>query len=150
MQEKYADVLLPWPDVKAAASLCVGGPVKYKVKEGIAFGTAFSYVDDCLIVSVGSREEHVALVDAVFQAFQKHQFIFKLSKTELYKQEMDFLGHRLTQSGVTRQAATVEAIQKWELPKTQEELRSFLSVLGYYRRFVDGFAKLAQPLSDML
>ena len=44
----------------------------------------------------------------------------------------------------------MEAIQKWELPKTQEELRSFLSVVGYYRRFVDGFAKLAQPLSDML
>ena len=58
------------------------------MKEGIAFGTAFSYVDDCLIVSVGSREEHVALVDAVFQAFHKHQFIFKLSKTELYKQEI--------------------------------------------------------------
>ncbi len=123
---------------------------EYKVKEGIAYGTAFSYVDDCLIVSVGSREEHMALVDAVFAAFQKHQFIFKLSKTELYKQEMDFLGHRLTQSGVARQPAKVEAIQKWELPKSQEELRSFLSVLGYYRRFVDGFAKIAQPLSDML
>ena len=138
------------PGFNGAATADQADKGKYKVKEGIAFGTAFSYVDDCLIVSVGSREEHVALVDAVFQAFQKHQFIFKLSKTELYKQEMDFLGHRLTQSGVARQAAKVEAIQKWELPKTQEELRSFLSVLGYYRRFVDGFAKLAQPLSDML
>ena len=134
----------------AASAEAKAGKGEYKTKEGIAYGTAFSYVDDCLIVSVGSREEHVALVDAVFQAFQKHQFIFKLSKTELYKQEMDFLGHRLTQSGVTRQAAKIEAIQKWDLPKTQDELRSFISVLGYYRRFVNGFAKIAQPLSDML
>ncbi len=52
---------------------------------GWAFGTAFAYVDDVLIYSMGSREEHVALVDAVMASFAKFDFTFKLSKTELYK-----------------------------------------------------------------
>jgi transposase InsO family protein len=117
---------------------------------GWAFGTAFAYVDDVLICSMGSREEHVALVDAVMASFAKFDFTFKLSKTDLYKPEMDFLGHRLTQDGLARQAAKVEAIQQWAMPTTQAEVRSFISVIGYYRRFVDGFAGLAQPLTDLL
>ena len=48
------------------------------------------------------------------------------------------------------QAAKVEAIERWAVPTTQSELRSFISVIGYYRRFVDGFARVAQPLTDLL
>ena len=80
---------------------------------GWAFGTAFAYVDDVLICSMGSREEHVALVDAVMVSFARYEFTFKLSKTDLYKSEMDFLGHRLTQHGLTRQTAKVETIEQW-------------------------------------
>jgi hypothetical protein len=60
---------------------------------GWAFGTAFAYVDDVLNCSMGSREEHIALVDVVMASFAKFDFTFKLSKTELYKSEVDFLGH---------------------------------------------------------
>ncbi len=85
----------------------------------------------------------MALVDDVMASFARYEFTFKLSKTDLYKSEMDFLGHRLTQHGLTRQAAKVEAIERWAVPTTQMELRSFISVIGYYRRFVDGFARIA-------
>ena len=64
---------------------------------GWAFGTAFAYADDVLICSMGTWEEHVALVDAVMASFAKFDFTFKLSKTDPYKAEMDFLGHCLTQ-----------------------------------------------------
>ena len=117
---------------------------------GWAFGTAFAYVDDVLICSMGTRDEHVALVDAVMASFARYEFTFKLSKTDLYKSEMDFLGHRLTQHGLTRQAAKVEAIERWAVPTTQSELRSFISVIGCYRRFMDGFARITQPLTDLL
>ena len=126
------------------------GGVQREERTGWAFGTAFAYVDDVLVCSMGTREEHVALVDAVMASFAKFDFTFKLSKTELYKSELDFLGHRLTQQGLTRQEAKVDAIRKWAAPTTQSELRSFISVIGYYRRFVEGFARIAQPLTDML
>ncbi len=79
---------------------------------GWAFGTAFAYVDDVLICSMGTREEHVALVDAVMASFERYEFTFKLSKKDLYKSEMHFLGHRLTQHGLTRQADKVETIER--------------------------------------
>jgi hypothetical protein len=63
---------------------------------------------------------------------------------------MDFLGHRLTQDGMARQATKVDAIQQWAMPTTQAEVRSFISVIGYYSRFVDGFAGVEQPLTDLL
>ena len=131
------------------------GGAQREERTGWAFGTAFAYVDDVLVCSMGTREEHVALVDAVMASFAKFDFTFKLSKTELYKSELDFLRHRLTQQGLTRQEAKVDAIRKWAAPTTQSELRSFISVivtpaLGYYRRFVEGFARIAQPLTDML
>lgn len=126
------------------------GGAQREERTGWAFGTAFAYVDDVLVCSMGTREEHVALVDSVMASFAKFDFTFKLSKTELYKSELDFLGHRLTQQGLTRQEAKVDAIRKWAAPTTQSELRSFISVIGYYRRFVEGFARIAQPLTDML
>jgi hypothetical protein len=81
--------------------------------------------------------------DSVMASFAPYEFTFKLSKTDLYKSEMDFLGHLLTQHGLTRQVAKVEAIERWAVPTTQSELRSFISVIGYYLRFVDGFARVA-------
>ena len=72
------------------------GGAQREERVGWAFCTAFAYVDDVLVCSMGSREEHVALVDAVMTSFAKCDFAFKLSKTELYKSELDFLGHRHT------------------------------------------------------
>jgi hypothetical protein len=69
------------------------GALDQDARGGWAFGTTFAYVDDVLICSMGSREEHIALVDAVMASFARFDFTFKLSKTELYKSEMDFLGH---------------------------------------------------------
>jgi hypothetical protein len=75
------------------------------------------------------------VVDAVMASFAKFDFTFKLSKTDLYKPELDFLGHRLTHQGLTRQAAKVEAIAQWAVPREttpQFEVRSFISVIGSF------------------
>jgi hypothetical protein len=117
------------PEAMGLVSLDAQSDLARDERVGWAFGTVFAYVDNVLICSMGSREEHVALVDAVMAGFTKFDFTFKLSKMELYKSEMDFLGHRLTQHGLTRQAAKVEAIQQWAMPTTQAEMRSFISVV---------------------
>lgn len=119
-------------------------------RRGKAIGTACVYVDDLLCVSFGSREEHESLVHQTFARFAAHNVVFKISKTVLFRSEIDFLGHTLTQSGVRQQAGKVDAILNWPSPSSQADVRSFLGLASYYRKFVDGFARIAQPLSDLL
>jgi hypothetical protein len=88
------------PEAMGLVSLDAQSDLARDERVGWAFGTVFAYVDNVLICSMGSREEHVALVDAVMAGFAKFDFTFKLSKMELYKSEMDFLGHRLTQHAI--------------------------------------------------
>ena len=106
------------PEAMGSVRRDTQAPDRREGRVGWAFGTSFAYVDDVLICSMGSREEHVALVHAVMASFARYEFTFKLSKTDLNKSEMDFLGHRLTQHGLTRQTAKVEAIEQWAIPTT--------------------------------
>ena len=119
-------------------------------RRGRAIGTACIYVDDLLCVSFGSREEHEALVYQTFERFAAHNIVFKLSKTELFRSEIDFLGHTLTQHGVKQQAGKVSAILNWPALTSQADVRSFLGLASYYRKFIHGFARIAAPLSDLL
>ena len=120
------------------------------VKSGTAIGTVMIYCDDLLVVSFGSREEHEALVYQTFDLFARHKIVFKLSKTALFCDEVDFLGHRLTQEGVQQQAAKVSAIKNWPALKSKEDVRSFIGLASYYRKFIHRFAAVVAPLSDTL
>jgi hypothetical protein len=119
-------------------------------KPAVAVGTCQIYCDDLLVVTVGSREEHEALLYATFQRFSDHKIVFKITKTALFKQEIDFLGHTLTQSGVKQQLGKVAAIANWPLPTSKDAVRSFLGLASYYRKFIHRFAAIAAPLSDLL
>ena len=119
-------------------------------KTGSAIGTACVYCDDLLIVSIGTREEHEALVYKAFELFAAHKIVFKLSKTALFKHEIDFLGHTLTQTGVRQQLGKTSAIMNWKPITSVAELRSFLGLASYYRKFIDDFAKIISLLSNLL
>ena len=119
-------------------------------KTTVAVGSCQIYCDDLLVVTVGTRDEHEALLYATFQRFSDHKIIFKITKTVLFKHEIDFLGHTLTQSGVKQQLGKVTAIANWPLPTSKDAVRSFLGLASYYRKFIKGFADIAAPLSDLL
>jgi hypothetical protein len=64
--------------------------------------------------------------------------------------EASFLGHIINDGGISVDPTKVTYVLKWELPRTVKEIRSFLGLAGYYRRFIEGFSKLAKPLTSLL
>ncbi|XP_062404413.1 uncharacterized protein LOC134094507 [Sardina pilchardus] len=106
------------------------------------------YLDDIIVFS-SSVEEHVHRLDLVLSRLLKEGLKAKLEKCCFFQKEVQYLGHLVSRHGVSTDPAKVSAVAKWPRPTTVSELRSFLGFAGYYRRFVEGFSKLASPLNRL-
>jgi ribonuclease HI len=106
------------------------------------------FIDDILIYSRG-KEEHERHLKAILELLKDQKLYAKLSKCEFWIREVHFLGHVVGEKGIHVDPAKIEAIKKWETPKTPTEIRQFLGLAGYYRRFIEGFSKIAQPLTAL-
>ncbi|KAJ9535388.1 hypothetical protein OSB04_un001497 [Centaurea solstitialis] len=106
------------------------------------------FIDDILIYSK-SKEEHVEHLREVLEVLRKEKLYAKFSKCDFWLQEVQFLGHLVNREGIKVDPAKVEAVMKWETPKTPTEVRSFLGLAGYYRRFIQDFSKIAVPLTRL-
>ncbi|GJW78613.1 ty3-gypsy retrotransposon protein [Tanacetum coccineum] len=107
------------------------------------------FFDDILIYS-SNREEHYAHLRYVFHKLQQHHFHAKASKCVFGVSEISFLGHRISGQGVSPEAEKIAAIQQWPQPTSFTTIRAFLGLTGYYRRFVQNYARIAAPLTDIL
>ncbi|XP_027915154.1 uncharacterized protein LOC114174517 [Vigna unguiculata] len=106
------------------------------------------FIDDILIYSK-TREEHADHLRVVLKILRDHQLYGKLSKCEFWLDEVQFLGHVISAKGIALDPAKIETVLKWERPKTVTEVRSFPGLAGYYRRFVEGFSKKVNPLTQL-
>jgi len=106
------------------------------------------FIDDILIYSK-SREEHAEHLRVVLGILREHQLYGKLSKCEFWLEEVQFLGHVISTQGIAVDPAKIETVVKWERPQTVSEVQSFLGLVGYYRRFVEGFSKMVSPLTQL-
>jgi len=104
------------------------------------------FIDDILIYSK-TEEEHAEHLKIVLQVLKEKKLYAKLSKCEFWLNEVSFLGHVISGSGIDVDPSKVDAVSQWETPKSVTEIRSFLGLAGYYRRFIEGFSKLAVPLT---
>ena len=103
------------------------------------------YVDDVLVFS-SSFQEHVEHVTQVFKALQKAGLKLKPSKCRLFRKEVEYLGYLLTPDGLLPNQSQTEAVVNFPVPTSLHELRQFVGLASYYRRFIKGFATIAQPL----
>ncbi|WJX17476.1 hypothetical protein P8452_07389 [Trifolium repens] len=106
------------------------------------------FIDDILIYSK-NNEEHEEHLRIVLQTLKDRQLYAKFSKCEFWLKKVQFLGHVISKEGIAVDPAKVEAVTKWESPKNVGEIRSFLGLAGYYRRFIEGFSKIALPMTQL-
>ncbi|KAL4377469.1 hypothetical protein GQ457_02G042510 [Hibiscus cannabinus] len=107
------------------------------------------FIDDILIYS-RTKEEHAEHLRIVLQTLRDKQLYAKFSKCEFWLNDVTFLGHVISADGIKVDPKKIQSILDWIPPKNVGEVRSFLGLVGYYRRFVKGISTLASPITRLL
>lgn len=107
------------------------------------------YLDDVIVFSA-TVEQHLERLREVFDRLQREGLKVKLSKCQFFQHQVSYLGHVVSAEGVSTDPAKIEVVREWKRPGHLAELRSFLGFASYYRRFVEGFSKLAAPLHHLV
>jgi hypothetical protein len=106
------------------------------------------FIDDILIYS-NTKEDHSQDLRQVLETLRKEKLYAKFSKCEFWIRKVDFLGHVVSKDGIHVDPSKIKAIENWSAPRTPTEIRQFLGLAGYYRRFIQNFSKIAKPLTTL-
>ena len=106
------------------------------------------FVDDILIYS-RTAEEHAELVEWVLKRLSAEGYYANPDKCEFFQREVSFLGHIVSEKGVAVQQHKVAAVSNWPQPRNKKDVRAFLGLTGYYRKFIPEYSAIAAPLTDL-
>lgn len=117
-------------------------------RELITEGVVVVYIDDILIFTE-SLEEHENIVKRVLKILQDNKLYLKLEKCFFHKQELDYLGLKISQNSIAMDPIKVKGVTSWQVPKNKRDVQTFLGFINFYRRFIKDFAKIAHPLHKL-
>ncbi|GKD24370.1 putative reverse transcriptase domain-containing protein [Tanacetum coccineum] len=106
------------------------------------------FIDDKLIYSKDERE-HEEHLKAILELLKREKLYAKFSKCEFWIPKVQFIGHVIDSIGIHVDPAKIESIKDWASPNTPTEIRQFLGLAGYYRRFIEGFSKIAKSMTKL-
>jgi hypothetical protein len=104
------------------------------------------FIDDILVYS-RSEVEHLRLA---LQKLRENRLYAKLSKCEFWMKQVVFLGHVISKRGISVDPSKVQDVLSWNTSTSVGDIRSFLGLAGYYRRFIEGFSKISKPMTELL
>ena len=119
-----------------------------RVLQGLTWEVCLVYLDDVIVFS-STFEEHLNRLQLVFERFREAKLTCKPSKAMLGRQRIKFLGHYVSSKGIEPMPEKCQAVQDFPTPQKVKDIRSFLGLAGYYRKFIKDFSKIAGPLIDM-
>jgi len=119
------------------------------VLRGLQHHSCIVYLDDIIIFST-SLQEHVVRLKTILDRLRQYNFKIQLDKCEFLRKEVEYLGHVVTTEGIRPNLDKIKAIIDFPIPKTPKQLKSFLGLLGFYRKFIKNFAKIVKPLTVRL
>ena len=118
------------------------------VLQGMQWERAVLYLDDIIVFS-DSVEEHLKRLEEILQRLRAANLMLKPSKCHFFKRQVEFLGHIVSQYGVSTDPHKVEAVKEWPTPRRVRDVRAFLGLTGYYRRFIQNYGEIAKPLHEL-
>ena len=132
---------------------CRNGPATFQrlmnsVLTGLNGLQCFVYLDD-VIIYAADIVEHSKRLQAVFQRLRDNKLLLQPDKCEFLRKEVAYLGHVISDKGIRPNPDKIKVIETYKAPKTEKELKAFLGLIGYYRRFIPDFAKMAKPLTKL-
>ena len=135
--------------VKMSMGLCNAGSTFSRIMQlamqGLNLQVCLCYLDDIIVFS-RDVEDHIQRLRSVFQRLREANLKVKPSKCHLVQEEVAFLGHRVSAAGIATDPDKVRAVREWPVPQSIHDVRAFIGITSYYRRFIGRYGEICAPL----